>query len=209
MVDSPLYLLYEYACEEGLFIKRFLKHIIPTVCEQSNLEVVDFDKTKEIISSRLGFEQQPKSCDALSILFDANKVLFIEMKSFQLFKKWQLSKKDRTVHSYQIDEQISKFNIVQKFVDSVMLFNKVLQMSEINKEWDATYTNVILTDIPLENEENSEMFIEFTLFYLTDEALEPDLLIQARLSQYLQANFSIDDKPILLNCDQLVSYTTA
>ncbi|WP_228027609.1 hypothetical protein [Bacillus fonticola] len=53
---------------------------------------------------------------------------------------------------------------------------------------------------------NAEELIEFTLFYLADESLSPDLFIQLKLSELLETNFTQNEKPILMTCSQIESY---
>lgn len=62
-------------------------------CTSLKTEVIDFDKTEEFHRKEHNY-QNLKSCDALKILVQKNRIDFIEMKGFKEFIKRQLNQSD-------------------------------------------------------------------------------------------------------------------
>ncbi|WP_019912470.1 hypothetical protein [Paenibacillus sp. HW567] len=203
MSESVLTAFYEYGLNEGLFELQPIKDLAATACTSLELEVIDFDKTKERVSEKLRLAQQPKSCDALKIIPQNKSILFIEMKSFKKFKRWMLLPKSRDEHESIIVKQIKKYNIAQKIHDSIMILDQIWKWSGVSRGEKLEIQTIILTDIPLLEERNSEALIDFTLLYLADGAISEDLLIQAKILQALENLIDLKEKPLLKTCNEL------
>lgn len=209
MTLSGLQAFYEYAVNEGLFEVKQIKDLPSSACTQLGLEVIDYDKTKERVAAKLKLPEQPKSCDALKISFAQESVVFIEMKSFNDFKTWQLSKKQREEHERIIVAQIEKHNIPKKIEDSIMVLDQIWEWSGIVDQEKINIRTIILTDIPLREERNSEAFIEFTILYLADGTISEDILIQAKILQTLEYQIKLYEKPLLMTCQEIERYFSA
>ncbi len=72
--------LFDYGIKNALFEVKKIKDINYSCCKLSNLEVIDFDKTKDIYC-KLNNIIELKSTDCLK--FTENTIDFIEMKGFK------------------------------------------------------------------------------------------------------------------------------
>jgi len=73
--------LMAFGISKNFFDVMPLGELEKSCCSNSKIEVIDYDKTKELVSS-IAKIQQPKSADALKILPDLNRIDFIELKGF-------------------------------------------------------------------------------------------------------------------------------
>ena len=74
----------QFGIDKGYFQQRKVKDLPKVCCLQSEVEVIDFDKTKECICKEIKI-QSSKSCDALRILPESERMDFIEFKGFRKF----------------------------------------------------------------------------------------------------------------------------
>lgn len=205
-MPNVLQTLYEFGVREGLFEIKLIKELPATACTSLELEVIDFDVAKEKVSQRLGWPEQPKSCDALKFYWEAENLVFIEMKSFQSFKLWQLSRKQRTEHEITIESQIEKYNIPKKIADSLLVINQILQWCSLSDIEKTRVRSIVLTDIPLLADRSAEDFLDFTILYLAEGSISEDVLIQAKLLQAIETSFTVEEKPLLMSCDELALF---
>ena len=78
----------ELGIDKGYFTIRPLKDIDKSCCQSAEVEVIDFDSVKERLVKDFSAKiLTPKSCDALKILPEMNRVDFIEMKQAPTHQK--------------------------------------------------------------------------------------------------------------------------
>jgi len=196
----------EYAMSNQLFEYKRLDQIQHTVCRNCEIEVIDFDRTKEIITERAELSELPKSCDVLKISDSDCAIVLVEMKSFLNFKQWQLARHERGEHDGIVRQQIQRFDISKKFADSLWLLHWIWNQVDRDSYIPAEVIKVVATDIEIHNERNAEEFIEFTIMYLADESLDADGFIQFRFEEHMDEYFSSTQKPALMSSSQLEDY---
>lgn len=109
--------LQDFGIREGFFDIKPLRELPKSCCLNAATEVIDYDKTKEILS-KITPINQPKSADALKILPHLDRIDFIELKGFESFIHH--NKENRDVHK-QVDRQIEKFDLSTKIKDSLFI----------------------------------------------------------------------------------------
>lgn len=202
--------LEKFGVDNGYFEKKLISNISKTCCSTSNTEVIDFDKTKEKISSENKL-QQPKSCDALKILHDKNRLDFIEFKGFKQFINHNTNKN----FSKKLEDQVEKFNFPRKIRDSLFILenithNNIFKITSHEKDfYEQTEKNyVILVDIDLKN--NPVQGIAVSLSTLAQTSTKAEVLIKNELSSHVSSinGSSLHNlkQPILKSCSDIDSY---
>lgn len=115
----------------------------------SNLIVIDYDKLKTELNKRWNEKRQQnedactcesleisfderKSCDALKIVIDKKNIDFIEIKGFDKFVEFRIkNKEDKNEVKKAIKEQIEKFELERKIVESSEIYNDLLYVHEL------------------------------------------------------------------------------
>jgi hypothetical protein len=125
--------LMEFGIQEKFFDIKPLGELPKSCCTESKVDVIDFDRTKEIISKICGL-QQPKSADALKILPDLNRIDFIELKGFQQFiKHFDKQSKGHSQPDETIKNQIVDFNLSEKIHDSLFILNSLIHHKDFKR----------------------------------------------------------------------------
>jgi hypothetical protein len=175
-------------------------------CSNSTLDVIDFDKTKTIISIKRS-ETDPKSADALKIIPEKNRVDFIELKGFKKFI--ENHQQDKTVEE-KINTQITDFNLVKKIMDSLYVLEGVIRDRKFNctkseyNQYESTAKNyIVVTDIddPLKNR-------LFLYNYLAGDGSEKiDTIKHTIMEKLTESTNSILldglNRPIILSCNEI------
>jgi hypothetical protein len=170
--------LNDYGLENNYFTVCEMKNLDKTCCNTSNIEVIDFDKTKEILCHEQNL-QQYKSCDALKILVDKKRIDFIEMKGLSNYLNPKFPNKNNFDKNSDINTQIKNrvenFNLVQKIDDSLLILKLLIQKQNFvltNDEkqiFKSILKNfIIVTDIDLSK--NGLEFIVATLDILSENS---------------------------------------
>ncbi len=120
--------LLDFGDDKGYFEIRKIKDLYKSCCKNAETEVIDFDKTKEIISKEEEYPERPKSCDALKIIPEKNILDFIELKGWQEFKRH-----NEPISDENIEEQINKFNFKDKIKDSYSILKVILDNFHITE----------------------------------------------------------------------------
>lgn len=195
------------------FRKSLIKNIDKTCCTKSEVEVYDFDECKTILTRKKDM-QLPKSCDALKIEAEQEKIYFIEFKRWQTFIERQLITANKPLE--KVETQIEKFDILTKLSDSLFLLNTIIQESnfkitvEEKKNYLATPKQMILlVDIHLANPIQK---IAATLSALASTSSSPDVLIQQSLEEKINSipmEGLSNVQPILLkDCNSIDDFFT-
>lgn len=201
----------KFGFDKGYFQKETISNISKTCCSNSTTEVIDFDKTKEQISQEKNL-QHPKSCDALKILPDHNRLDFIEFKGFQQFITHNTSTKK---FSKQLKKQVEKFNFPRKITDSLFILENIVQSKafKISKPEKSFYEQteknyIILVDVDLQN--NPLQGIAITLATLAQTSTKPEVLIAQELSTSVSkvrgSALHNLNTPILKSCHNIDTY---
>lgn len=128
---------------------------LPTsCCLLSNIEVIDFDKTKDKVTKNFQLISL-KSCDALKIIKQENRIDFIETKGIKNFIKYQINpvlSNEKLVET-KSKEQIKDFNFARKITDSkyiidTIFLSKFVEPNNYQREMydNITINYIILTD---------------------------------------------------------------
>lgn len=202
--------LQDFGMAENLFEIMKIKDLEKSCCVKSNVEVIDFDKTKEIFCEKQSLDSL-KSADALKFLFDEERIDFIEMKGMKNYIKFQYDETGDPKN--QIDEKVDTFDLYSKYYDSyhvlyqIVKSKKFLFKDKIDylKKTDVNF--IILTDI--EEEESPVEFIAASLDFLSETSINI-----SKIFQILDIKIDTEDfpkihkmnKPILKNCSLIDLY---
>jgi hypothetical protein len=74
-----LFKVEEFGRDKGYFQYTKIGLLNSTPVQNTKTDVIDFDKTKDILYK--GDRNQPKSCDALKLICEKNRLDFLELKS--------------------------------------------------------------------------------------------------------------------------------
>lgn len=122
--------------KKDLYLTNSLDQL-PKSCSKSTLQVLDFDAIKEAYSQQIGgLNPSPKSCDALLVNVEEERLVFIEMKNLALVikefhKKHQIQKGE--LHGpilSQLNKELNalfleEFRLDKKIIDSWLLFVEI------------------------------------------------------------------------------------
>jgi len=186
--------LIEQGVVKGFFEFNELGKLDKSCCLKSELEVIDFDKTKETIVSLNKSLQQPKSTDALKIIPKLNRLDFIELKGFKIFIQ-----RDKTKN---FQKKIEDFDLEGKIIDSLFILDCIVKDNSIqfNKEETKEYRHTekyyfIVVDIELSKDPIQDRLIN--LIFLS---------LRSSLKCIKKSSLHNLNKPKLLSCNQIDSY---
>jgi hypothetical protein len=200
--------------ETGYFTLSKIKNLDKTCCTDSEIEVIDFDATKEKIVA-LGKLKTIKSCDALIINAEKERIDFIEMKGFQKMILYSKNKADSKKLKAEFEEKVKKFNFIGKIDDSIFILNMLYRLNKFNLAdgkgkplLDVNKHLIILTDVS--SETNAIERIAVDLLFLENFSTPIETLILNIVSteldkthKYLAHNFQ---QPILMTCNDIDAY---
>jgi hypothetical protein len=166
--------LLSFGITNHLFEIVPIKDIEKSCCKVSTTEVIDFDETKRVIISNINKTeikmQEPKSCDALKIMPDINRLDFIEFKGLQEFIKRLPGNEEE--QKLAVKEKLEKFDFQRKIGDSIFLLQQIFLLTSysMTNEERAHFKKVeknyfIMVDIDFEESRVEE--IAFTLEFLS------------------------------------------
>lgn len=158
--------------------------------------VIDFDLVKD----SLGADTPPKSCDAIKICIDDNRIDFIELKGFEKFK--QYSPKQTTE---DIQNQVAKFNFEKKIKDSYFVLdsivsNQLFDDSDKTKLQNVAFHYFVVSDIVKDGLTNITASLNFLA-----EVSSIDKIIETTMKSQLnnlQISF-LTEKPRLISCQRI------
>lgn len=154
-VEIFLNRLVEYGEKTSFLVKKQLKNLDKSCCQNAVTEVYDFDDCKTFIAKEHDLKS-PKSCDALKIIAGKSIIDFIELKGWKEFVRWQL---DGTNDKEKIEKQIEKFQMGSKITDSLYVLYTLMKRGDFgltNEERDLYFREVekkyiIVVDLDLNN----------------------------------------------------------
>lgn len=205
--------LMEFGIKEKFFDIKSLGELPKSCCPHSKVEVIDFDQTKEIISSKIEL-QYPKSADALKILPDLNRIDFIELKGFQQFiKHFDKQPKSHSHPDETIKNQIADFNLSRKIRDSLFILNFLLhhksfecKQSEATQFEKAKKGYLIVVDIELNKDPIKDRLV--TLTFLSKGNLEHKIINELNhfVSDIPSSALENLEAPKLVSCKTIDRY---
>ena len=164
--------LLQFGLENGYFEILEIRNIEKSCCKHSVTSVIDFDATKRKIVDAFcngTFHiQEPKSCDALKILPEINRLDFIEFKGVSRVIA-DLSSRSK-VNQGVIQKRIEKFDFRAKITDSLWVLQTLLQSTafQMTKSERTEFLNTeknyfILVDVEIEDNpiQNLALTMEF------------------------------------------------
>lgn len=204
--------LMEFGISEKYFHVKPLGQLEKSCCSNSKIAVIDYDKTKELVSN-IAKIQQPKSADALKILPQLNRIDFIELKGFE---KYIQHKKDKSDINKEVSNQVEKFGLTEKIRDSLFVLAFLIKLKEFEcKKFEreqyqqATKNYIIVVDIDLNENPIKDRLI--TLAFLSE-----DTITHIKRKILYELKQAVDDipfsslenfeKPKLFNCRKIDEY---
>ena len=121
--------------DNNLHFTDEIKNLEKSCCGSSRV-VIDYDKVKDEYCQMVATKTTPKSCDALLIEPDKNRVVFIEMKAIEVL----IEQIDKTTNLQEAKDLIKfvfekQFGASKKILDSVFLFLDIAQKLELNDKF--------------------------------------------------------------------------
>lgn len=202
--------LQDYGIKENLFEIIKIKDLEKSCCEQSNVEVIDFDKTKEFFCEKQSLDTL-KSADALKFLFDEERIDFIEMKGIKNYIKYQYDKTGNLED--QINGKVDTFDFYSKYYESFHILYQIVKSKnflfknkiDLLKKTDINF--IILTDI--EEDESPVEFIATSLDFLSETSTEMSKIFEIfdnKVNTHDFPKLHKMNKPILKNCTLIDIY---
>ena len=107
---------------KGYFETREIRNLEKSCCQNSTLEVIDFDKTKDLVCSKNNIPSL-KSCDALKFTFENERIDFIELKGLNMYLKYggRANFNPNLDTGSQITNKITGFEINRKIEESLKI----------------------------------------------------------------------------------------
>lgn len=210
--------MYDFGVKKDYFIINEIGKLDKTCCNSSAIEVIDFDNTKEIICKQLNLSHY-KSCDALIVLIDSERIDFIEMKGLKeyLNPKHKNSLDPNSNIQAQVKSKVVDFNIVQKIQDSLDILKLIIQHKDFQqtkfdkKAFKEVKKNfILLTDI--DSSKNGLEFILASLDVLSENSTSIENICMEIFSEEIEnidfPNIYNIQKAIPMNCVSLARYYT-
>lgn len=203
--------LMAFGISENFFDVMPLGELEKSCCSNSKIEVIDYDKTKELVSS-IAKIQQPKSADALKILPHLNRIDFIELKGFE---KYIQHNKDKPDINKEVSNQVEKFGLTDKIRDSLFVLAFLTKLKEFEckkfereQYQEAKKNYIIVVDIDLYQNPIRDRLI--TLAFLSENTTNIKQKIVDELNQavdkILISSLENLEKPKLLSCKKIDGY---
>ena len=119
--------LNNYGNDNGYFETREIRNLEKSCCQNSTLEVIDFDKTKDLVCSKNNIPSL-KSCDALKFTFENERIDFIELKGLNMYLKYggRANFNPNLDTGSQITNKITGFEINRKIEESLKISNYII-----------------------------------------------------------------------------------
>ena len=190
--------------EHGYFIFDALTNVSDKTCICNDVELIDFDKTKEKIIEEAN-QNKRSSCDGLNLKESIN---FIEFKSFKNVKtKFHETENIEKKESKFINK--TKVSLPDKIESSIWMFEYLLGHKNFSatKNEKSEYRNMkknyyLVVDVDL-TENSKDTFVAKLNGLTLPTSLYDNLIIQVKsvleeVHQYIKIN-----KPKLISCKEL------
>lgn len=197
--EQVLNKILEYGMQKKYFKFVTIGELDKSCCQQSKVEIIDFDATKEKIVAEFKFGTL-KSCDALKITNKNKCIDFIELKS-----SINILKNPKNNSDAQIKEQVSKFDFQGKIRDSLLILSNIISKrdnmlsgNEQSIYYEIRKNYIILTDIS--PDDNPLEFISFTLDFLGELSSSLMILLKDKIDNINPGQLHNLQKPVLMDC---------
>lgn len=199
----------------GIFELKLIKDLPKSSASKANVEVIDYDLVKEKLYREMNGNHfkfnQPKSCDALKIITQENRVDFIEIKGVKAFCD-SLQRKEKCNVDKEIEKQISKFGLEEKIEQSFDILKLLLQIDQFEfknseKKWILNDTiKDYLVVIDEEIEQDYSMRIAANLDFLSTTSNYTEQVIIQLQETISGLSYIKIRKPKLISHSQLDNY---
>jgi hypothetical protein len=210
--------LINYGVGKNFFSTYQIKDLEKSCCENCIIEVYDFDATKEGICNLLSLRSY-KSCDALKILLEKERIDFIEMKGLKDFLNPKFPNKNnfdaKGDQTLQIINKVQSFDIIDKIQESLDLLKLIINGNDFNltnaeknifKEIPKNF--IIVTDIS--SQENGLEFLMTTLEVLSENSSSIEEICSEIFSDEIEntkfPNIYNIQQPIPMTCEGLINF---
>ena len=199
----------KFGISKNYFKKLAIKDIDKSCCNL-DYEIIDFDKTKEIICKESN-QVTRKSCDGLCLKKSINFIEFKSLNNFfnKEFKYKLKSNKKNLKESEIINEKVSSFGFDKKIRDSLWILDYILNHHEIklNSENLEQFYNDKIEKKYFVVKDNFQPLINLSMQFNALSGVKNnqlknrdtmDILIDKNLSKITLIN-----KPKLIDCNEL------
>jgi len=199
----------KFGISKNYFKKLAIKDIDKSCCNL-DYEIIDFDKTKEIICKESN-QVTRKSCDGLCLKKSINFIEFKSLNNFfnKEFKYKLKSNKKNLKESEIINEKVSSFGFDKKIRDSLWILDYILNHHEIklNSENLEQFYNDKIEKKYFVVKDNFQPLINLSMQFNALSGVKNnqlknrdtmDILIDENLSKITLIN-----KPKLIDCNEL------
>ena len=199
----------KFGISKNYFKKLAIKDIDKS-CSNLDYEIIDFDKTKEIICKESN-QVTRKSCDGLCLKKSINFIEFKSLNNFfnKEFKYKLKSNKKNLKESEIINEKVSSFGFDKKIRDSLWILDYILNHHEIklNSENLEQFYNDKIEKKYFVVKDNFQPLINLSMQFNALSGVKNnqlknrdtmDILIDENLSKITLIN-----KPKLIDCNEL------
>ncbi|PKP22753.1 MAG: hypothetical protein CVU05_02525 [Bacteroidetes bacterium HGW-Bacteroidetes-21] len=204
-ISQILTKLFQFGIDKKYFVILEVGKLDKNCYKKSKVEVIDFDRTKELIVREYQLDTI-KSCDALKIIIDRECIDFIEMKS-----SIEILKNPKITNTKKLQLQVDKFDFIGKIRDSLSILSLIVNKANNNlngrekQEYYSIPKNyTILTDIKIDN--NPLEYLTFSLVYLGQMSTSlTDMLVKS-VSKIPTDKYHNLQQPKLMDCKTFEDY---
>jgi hypothetical protein len=197
--------LFSYGNAKGYFTSEKLNLIEKSCCSDCLHEVIDFDKTKELVVENNKWTTL-KSCDALVIHLEKEGIDFIEMKSStKILSNKKIDSKEK------LQQQIEKFDFANKIHDSLTILNSIcneknctLDGAERKSVREITKNYIVVTDLSIKS--NPLEFLSLSLEHLAHYSSSITTLLKDVIDNLKGDTLNSLKPPVLMDCETLEKY---
>lgn len=203
--------LNNYGNDNSYFETKEIRNLEKSCCQNSTLEVIDFDKTKDLVCSKNNIPSL-KSCDALKFTVENERIDFIELKGLNMYLNYggRSNFNPNLDTNSQITNKITGFEINRKIEDSLKISKYIIEeyhgsyetFKKIEKNF-LIVTDIISSINPIE-------FIVATLEVLSEistpiETICLEIFNEEVKNTNLPNSYNIN-QPIPLTCESLIQF---
>lgn len=203
--------LTRFGVENGFFEFKSLSQLDKSCCVNATTKVIDYDKTKEVLSNVTQISQ-PKSADALKIFPQYSRIDFIELKGFEKFIHYNKSGFNQ---DEKVTNQIIKFRLTEKIRDSLFVLYLLTKSRDFDCSKDeadqyqkASKNYIIVVDIDLYQNPIRDRLM--TLSFLSEDPSNIKAKIVSELTSAVNKIPMSDldnlEKPMLFSCNAIDRY---
>jgi hypothetical protein len=203
--------LNNFGIDNDYFELKKIGNLDKSCCQNSTLDVIDFDKAKDKICQKANIPSL-KSCDAIKFILENERIDFIELKGLSMYLNYggRTNFDPNLDTNSQITNKITGFEINRKIEESLSILKKIMEEYNGNEETLRSVLKnfLIVTDITPSSDPIE--FITITLEVLSEistpiENICLEIFNNEIKNTNLPNNYNIN-QPIPLTCESLMQF---